>query len=276
MFVRSRRTALLAVLVSATAFVVAACGGSDSGSDTGGDAKPTKQQEASATKQIDINEQPLDKVKQGGTIRWAVDQFSTQWNYNQLNGPNSATAQVLYGVMPYAFIADKTATTSPNPDYLTSAKADNSSGKQVVTMEINPKAKWSDGTPITEKDFETPVGGAEGPTSKYQIASSTGYDRIESVKQGKDEHEVIATFGKPFSDWKSLWSPLYPAKYQDTAGPLQQGLLQQDPGHRGPVQGRQDRQVREDGDDGPRTRTGGAPSRSSTASSPGRSRATPA
>jgi peptide/nickel transport system substrate-binding protein len=50
-------------------------------------AKPTKAQEASATKQIDINEQPLDKLKQGGTVRWAVDQFSTQWNYNQLNGP---------------------------------------------------------------------------------------------------------------------------------------------------------------------------------------------
>ncbi len=234
MFVRSRRTSLLAVLVSATAFVVAACGGSDSGSDTGGDAKPTKQQEASATKQIDINEQPLDKVKQGGTIRWAVDQLSTQWNYNQINGPNSATAQVLYGVMPYVFIADKTATTSPNPDYLTSAKADNSSGKQVVTMEINPKAKWSDGTPITEKDFETQWDALKDPTSKYQIASSTGYDRIESVKQGKDEHEVIATFSKPFADWKSLWSPMYPAKYQDTADHFNKGYFNKIPVTAGP------------------------------------------
>ena len=234
MFVRSRRTSLLAVLVSATAFVVAACGGSDSGSDTGGDAKPTKQQEASATKQIDINEQPLDKVKQGGTIRWAVDQLSTQWNYNQINGPNSATAQVLYGVMPYVFIADKTATTNPNPDYLTSAKADNSSGKQVVTLEINPKAKWSDGTPITEKDFETQWDALKDPTSKYQIASSTGYDRIESVKQGKDEREVIATFSKPFSDWKSLWSPMYPAKYQDTADHFNKGYFNKIPVTAGP------------------------------------------
>jgi peptide/nickel transport system substrate-binding protein len=233
-FVRSRRASLLAVLVSAAAFVVAACGGSDSGSDTGGNAKPTKSQEASATKQIDINEQPLDKVKQGGTIRWAVDQLSTQWNYNQINGPNSATAQVLYGVMPYAFIADKTATTSPNPDYLTSAKADNSSGKQVVTMEINPKAKWSDGTPITEKDFETQWNALKDPTSKYQIASSTGYDRIESVKQGKDEREVIATFSKPFADWKSLWSPFYPAKYQDSADHFNKGYFNKIPVTAGP------------------------------------------
>jgi peptide/nickel transport system substrate-binding protein len=233
-FVRSRRAPLLAVLVSATAFVVAACGGSGSGSDTGGNAKPTKQQEASATKQIDINEQPLDKVKQGGTIRWAVDQFSTQWNYNQLNGPEASTAQVLYGVMPYAFIADKTAKTSPNPDYLTSAKADDSSGKQVVTMEINPKAKWSDGTPITEKDFETQWTALKDPSGKYQIASSTGYDRIGSVKQGKDEREVIATFDKPFADWMSLWSPLYPAEYQDTPEHFNKGYLNKIPATAGP------------------------------------------
>jgi len=233
-FVRSRRASLLAVLVSATAFVVAACGGSDRGSDSSSNAKPTKQQEASATKQIDINEQPLDKVKQGGTIRWAVDQFSTQWNYNQLNGPEASTAQVLYGVMPYAFIADKTAKTSPNPEYLTSAKAETTDGKQVVTLEINPKAKWSDGTPITEKDFETQWTALKDPSGKYQIASSTGYDRIGSVKQGKDEREVIATFDKPFADWMSLWSPLYPAKYQDSPEHFNKGYLNKIPLTSGP------------------------------------------
>jgi glutathione transport system substrate-binding protein len=233
--VRMRRTALWAVLVSALALVAAACGGSGSSGGGGGStAKPTQEQEASATKQIDINEQPLDKVKQGGTIRWAVDQFSTQWNYNQINGPNAATAQVLYGVMPYAFIADKTAKTSPNPDYVTSAKAEQSGGKQVVTIEINPKAKWSDGTPITAKDFETQWQALRGKDSKYQISSSTGYDLIESVKQGKDEREVIATFKQTFADWMSLWSPLYPAKYQDTSDHFNKGYFNKIPVTAGP------------------------------------------
>jgi peptide/nickel transport system substrate-binding protein len=153
--VRSRRISLLAAIVSALAMFVAACGGSDNGGGGGGsssNAKPTQEQEASATKQIDINEQPVGNLKQGGTVRWAVDQFSTQWNYNQVNGPEASTAQVLYGTMPYAFIADKTAKVAPNPDYVTSAKAEQSGGKQIVTIELNPKAKWSDGTPITEKD----------------------------------------------------------------------------------------------------------------------------
>src|SRR3954466_4715267 len=214
---------------------VAACGGNDNGGGgSSSNAKPTKEQEASATKQIDINEQPLDKVKQGGTVRGAVDQFSTQWNYNQVNGPESSTAQVLYGTMPYAFIADKTATVSPNPNFLTSAKADNSSGKQVVTLELNPKAKWSDGTPITEKDYETQWKALQGKNSAYQIASSTGYDQIESVKQGKDQNEVIATFSKPFADWKALWSPLYPAKYQDSVDHFNKGYLNKIPATAGP------------------------------------------
>jgi peptide/nickel transport system substrate-binding protein len=233
--VRSRRTALWAVMVAALALVVAACGGSDSSSGgSGSNAKPTKSQEASATKQIDINEMPLDKVKQGGTLRWAVDQFSTQWNYNQLNGPEASTSQVLYGTMPYAFIADKAAKTSPNPDYVTSAKATNTGGKQVVTIAINPKAKWSDETPITEKDFETQWQAMRDPAGKYQVSSSTGYDRIESIKAGKDEREAIVTFKKPFADWMALWSPLYPAKYQDTPDHFNKGYLNKIPVTAGP------------------------------------------
>jgi peptide/nickel transport system substrate-binding protein len=233
--VRFRRAPIWAVLVAALSIVVAACGGSSGGGGGGGgNAKPTKQQEASAQKQIDINETPLGKVKQGGTLRWAVDQFSTQWNYNQLNGPEASTAQVLYGVMPYAFIADKTAKVSPNPDYVTSAKATQSGGKQTVTIELNPKAKWSDGTPITEKDYETQWRALRGKSSAFQISSSTGYELIDSVKAGKSQNEVIATFGKPFADWMSLWSPLYPAKYQDTAAHFNNGYLNKIPVTAGP------------------------------------------
>jgi peptide/nickel transport system substrate-binding protein len=229
-----RRTVLWAVVVAALALVAAACGGSDSSGGGSSSEKPTKEQEASATKQIDINETPLDQVKQGGTVRWAVTQFSTQWNYNQLDGTNASTAQVLYGTMPYAFIADKTAKVAPNPDYVNSAKASNATGKQVVTIELNPKAKWSDGTPITVKDYETQWKALQGKDAKYQISSSTGYDRISSVKPGKDEYEVVATFNEPFADWMSLWSPLYPAKYQDTASHFNSGYLNKIPVTGGP------------------------------------------
>jgi peptide/nickel transport system substrate-binding protein len=232
--VRFRRGPIWAVLVAAMAIVVAACGGSSGGGGSASNAKPTQQQEASAQKQIDINETPLGQVKQGGTLRWAVDQFSTQWNYNELDGTNAATAQVLYGVMPYAFIADKTAKVAANPDYVTSAKATQSGGTQTVTLELNPKAKWSDGSPITEKDYETQWKALQGKSQAYQISSSTGYELIDSVKQGKDQYEVIAHFTKPFADWMALWSPLYPAKYQDSASHFNNGYKSKMPLTGGP------------------------------------------
>jgi peptide/nickel transport system substrate-binding protein len=183
--VTARRTHV--VIVGTLTLLLTACGGSgSSGGGGGGNAKPTKQQEASAQKAIDINETPVARVKQGGTVRWAVDQFSSQWNFNQVNGPEISTSQVLYGTMPYAFIADKTAKVAPNPDYVTSAKAENTGAKQVVTLELNPKAKWSDGIPISEKDYETQWKALRNPNGKFHIASSTGYDRIQSVKAGKD------------------------------------------------------------------------------------------
>jgi peptide/nickel transport system substrate-binding protein len=271
--VRRRGPALGAVLVSALALVAAACGGNDNGGGGGGGSKPTQQQEQAANKAIDIKETPLDQVKQGGTIRWAVDQFSTQWNYNQLNGPEVSTSRVPYGVMPYAFISDETAKSFPNKDFVTDAKV-TQSPKQTVTLTLNPKAKWSDGTPITEKDYEAQWRALRGTNSAYQVSSSTGYDRIESVKQGKDEYEAIATFSKPFADWMSLWSPLYPAEYNSSPDKFNKGYLNKIPVTAGPF--------KVDKIDSTAKTVTMVPdanwwvaSRSSTGSSPARSRPTP-
>ena len=45
---------------------------------------------------------------------------------------------------------------------------------------------------------------------------------------------MIATFDKPFADWMALWSPLYPAKYQDTAAHFNSGYLSKIPVTAGP------------------------------------------
>src|SRR4051794_21700951 len=135
----------------ALTLLVGACGG-DGDSGSGSTAKPTAQQEAVATKAIDINPAPRDQVKQGGTIRWAIDQFSTQWNYNQFDGTTAATSDVINALMPSPLIADEKANVTPNPDYVESAEVTKDS-PQTITYKLNPKAKWSDGTPITWKDY---------------------------------------------------------------------------------------------------------------------------
>jgi peptide/nickel transport system substrate-binding protein len=73
------------------------------------------------------------------------------------------------------------------------------SPKQVVTYHINPQAKWSDGTPITAKDFKFTW---EQVAKGNDIYDRTGYDKIESVDDSKPNTPVV-TFREPFADWKT-------------------------------------------------------------------------
>jgi peptide/nickel transport system substrate-binding protein len=218
-----RKGTVLAVPVVAVAMLATACGGSGgSGGGSGGSGGNNASSggngggtSSSSLKARNISKTPRDQVKDGGTITWALDQFSTQWNYNQLNGPESSTDDVISALMPRLFKASPDGEVSVNKNYLTSAKITNKS-PETVTYEINPKATWSDGTPITYKDFATQWKALNGSNSKYEVASSTGYKRIGSVKEGKNPKEVIVTFTKPFGEWQSIFDPLYPAKYQKT------------------------------------------------------------
>src|SRR5436305_447442 len=102
----------------------------------------------------DINAVPRSELKQGGTLTWPMDQFSTQWNYNEADGPETSTAAVVQALLPSFFHFDAGGTPSANLDYLTGEPTVTTvGGKQTVTYELNPKAKWSDGTQLSEADF---------------------------------------------------------------------------------------------------------------------------
>ena len=83
--------------------------------------------------------------------------------------------------------------------------------KQAVTYNINPKAIWYDGTPITWEDFHWQWRARNGSNKAYQISSSTGYSDIENVARGRDDREVIVTLKNKYADWQALFYGLYPA-----------------------------------------------------------------
>jgi peptide/nickel transport system substrate-binding protein len=226
---KANRGALALALLLVVALVAAGCGSSKSSSTStsgGGGANAVPAQ--------DINPQPRDNLKQGGQVVWVSDQYSTQWNYNQVNGPESSTTYILNGILPYnLFNADEHANLSVNKDYLVSAELTNKN-PQTVTYKIQPKAKWSDGKPIDAADFIAQWKALNGKNPKFQPASTTGYDQIASVKQGSDPKTVIVTFAKPFSEWQSLFSPLYPASTNDTPDHFNKGWLNKIPVTAGP------------------------------------------
>jgi peptide/nickel transport system substrate-binding protein len=216
--------------VAGAALVATACGGSPGG---GPDAGATKGPGDTGVKALDINVQPRDEVADGGTLRWPIDQLSTQWNYNQLDGPNVATSDVMLSMMPATMVSNEKAVVTPDPNYVTSATV-TSTSPQVVTYELNDEAKWSDGTPISVKDYEAQWTALNGTNPEFLVASTTGYELVSGVKAGKDDREVVVTFAKPFADWRSLFSPLYPASMQSTPAGFNTAYLNKIPVTAGP------------------------------------------
>jgi len=195
-------------LLLAFALVAGACGGGgddDQGAtdDTGGGNGGAEENNINA---VDVGDLPS-----GGTLTWALAEFPPNFNYHNLDGTLADNAAVISALMPGTFEYDAKAQPRLDAEYVTRAELTAESPKQVVTYQINPQAKWDDGSPITWKDFETQFKALNGSNQAFKVASTQGYDKMESVVRGKDDLEVIVTFKEPFADWRGEFNPLYPS-----------------------------------------------------------------
>ncbi|MFJ2651080.1 ABC transporter family substrate-binding protein [Streptomyces sp. NPDC087420] len=168
--------------------------------------KPAGQAQAAP---VDISHTGRDAIAQGGTVRWAVDTVPTTLNTFQADS-DAATTRIAGAVLPALFTLDRTGSPQRNGDYLESAKIVDREPKQVVLYKLNQQAVWSDGTEIGAPDFVAQWHALRGKDSAYWTARNAGYERIEKIERGKDDLDVRVTFDRPYADWKSLFTPLYP------------------------------------------------------------------
>ncbi|MGJ6966827.1 ABC transporter family substrate-binding protein [Streptosporangium sp. G11] len=195
--------ALAATLAVALAVApgLAGCGG-------GGGGKPGGP--APAVKAYDVNPVARDRVADGGVLRWGLNEYPSNWNLNHVDGNLATVKRVMDALMPSPFRSDAKGKISPNTDYLSEGRVTSHRPRQVVTLTLNPRARWSDGTPITWEDYRAQWQALNGRDADYRVASTTGYQNIQQVARGRDDHQVVVTFAKPFGDWQSLFAPLYP------------------------------------------------------------------
>jgi peptide/nickel transport system substrate-binding protein len=180
---------LLSLFLSFT-LLAAACGGDDDG---GGQTTETTAAEA---------------VPKGGTITlgWEQEPDCTDW-IGSCGGSSYGFWAGAVNTLPraYDFVKEEGKLVYKPSILLTGEAELKESPKQVVTYKINPKAVWSDGTPITSKDFkylwDQIVNGAD-------IYDTTGYASIESVDDS-DPATAVVTFKETFADWKSLFGGGY-------------------------------------------------------------------
>jgi peptide/nickel transport system substrate-binding protein len=202
---------MLPVLIATLTLLsgLAGCGGGGNGTSK----TPAKPRSATEN---DINPLSRDRIQDGGKMTWAIDQIPANYNYSELDGTILDGYFIDVALMPMMFMADAGGIPRWNPDYLASEPSLKTDPQESVTYEINPKARWDDGKPITWQDFYWQWKATNGTNKAYKISGSSGYDQVEGVAKGKNDQEVIVTFRTKFSDWQSLFDPLYPASTNES------------------------------------------------------------
>ncbi|KUH40086.1 MULTISPECIES: ABC transporter substrate-binding protein [Streptomyces] len=157
----------------------------------------------------DIAAAPRAQVKDGGTLRWAVDALPTTLNAFQADA-DATTARITGAVLPALFTLDERGRPQPNGDYLETAEIVEQKPKQIVRYKLRQQAVWSDGREIGAPDFVAQWRALSGRNTAYWTARNAGYERIEKIERGASDLEVRVTFAKPYADWKALFTPLYP------------------------------------------------------------------
>ncbi|MFE7807089.1 ABC transporter family substrate-binding protein [Streptomyces sp. NPDC057430] len=163
-----------------------------------------------------------DKIADGGTLNWAVDAMPTTLNAFQADA-DGATSRVAGAVLPALYTLDERGRPRRNADYLESAQVIETEPKQIVLYKLNQQAVWSDGREIGAPDFVAQWRALNGRDTAYWTARNAGYERIEKIERGKDDLEVRVTFARPYADWQSLFTPLYPKEVTGTPNAFNDG-----------------------------------------------------
>lgn len=153
----------------------------------------------------DINPRDPASLRDGGNLRLALSEFPSNFNELNIDGNTADVGSIVAPTLPGAFITQPDGSLKLNTDYFTNVEL-TSTTPQVVTYTINPKAVWSDGTPITWEDLKSEVDACSGRDKRYLIASRAGFERVKSVTRGVDDRQAIVTFAEPYAEWRGMFA----------------------------------------------------------------------
>ncbi|MCW2730673.1 MAG: ABC-type dipeptide transport system, periplasmic component [Mycobacterium sp.] len=188
---------LVSALLVAGLTLTACSGGNQEAPSAGGNAE--------VGTSSDMNPQDPAKLRDGGDLRLALTNFPDNFNTLHINGPTADAAAISRATMPRAFRIAADGTTTVNTDFFTNVEL-TGTNPQVVTYTINPKAVWSDGTPITWEDIESQINATSGKNKDFAISAPNGSERVASVTRGVDDRQAIVTFAKPYADWRGMFA----------------------------------------------------------------------
>lgn len=153
----------------------------------------------------DINPRDPATLRDGGDLRLALTSFPPNFNIMHIDGNSAEVAAMMKATLPRAFVIGPDGSTTVDTNYFTSIEL-TGTAPQVVTYTINPKAVWSDGTPITWEDIASQVHALSGADKNFEIAGPSGAERVASVTRGVDDRQAVMTFAKPYAEWRGMFA----------------------------------------------------------------------
>jgi peptide/nickel transport system substrate-binding protein len=210
-------------LISATALLVtgalmlSGCGG---GGDASGDGQTQNRKPEEIGKADQVFTRP--EVNDSGEFTMVRESGFTAYN----NGTGAANAfqntVVLSNVQPspYFFdLVDGQIVIKLDGDVMESVEVTNKDPMQVI-WKIRKEAVWSDGEPVSCKDFHLQWLAATSKATKtsddgQQVrlwdASPTGYDQINKHTCADGNKTVVTDFSTPYADYRALYNFMVPA-----------------------------------------------------------------
>jgi len=155
-----------------------------------------------------------DELVDGGTLRLAVDALPPTYQLHSVNSVDIDDVRIADLYLPSFVSLTADGTWVPDPAYATDVRLV-STDPQVVQVQINPEARWSDGTPLTCADIEANWRALRDPDDDYSAGSTAVWQDVESVTQGPSG-EVLITFADANADWPAALSYIYPTWAMDT------------------------------------------------------------
>jgi peptide/nickel transport system substrate-binding protein len=228
-----RRGLQIAAGVAVLALAASACGGSKknsgtnttSPSATGSGSAPVASGSGSASAASpsssdtktgnrltgDPNTVNTAAATKGGNLTYVLEKTIDNWNILTSAGNTFETAEVENSIYPNVFNVNPDLQPALNTDLMVSADQTVAS-PQTLVYKINPKANWSDGTPINVDDFTYLWKAQDGvDCAKCDINSTTGYAAIQSITGADSGKTVTVVMKTPYSDWKAMFATLMPA-----------------------------------------------------------------
>ena len=173
------------------------------GCSSGKQETPSAGGNANVSASNDINPQDAATLREGGNLRLALSSFPENFNTLQIDGNIADWAAMMKWTMPRAFVVGPDGSTKVNTDYFTGVEL-TGTNPQVVTYTINPKAVWTDGTPITWEDIASQINATNGKDKNFAIAGTNGSERVASVTRGVDDRQAVLTFAQPYAEWRGM------------------------------------------------------------------------